>query len=220
MFGSCERWVLQKGTAKKPSINGYINIVYGKISYLKNKYNIDFAKIKIIDNEPYISARLSTVVANTFIYININGNLKNPKLSFTSIPPKSQNEILSILLLKDTPSTFEAIPLFSAIGRLLYMFLPFGTEDETGLFNTGFNVMINPSYNPIYGITASIYARKNLTRRFYIGLSRPIKEVEGINIFGWYEIGANITEKTSVQFKWFENQDKEIQLMFSLPFDF
>ena len=208
------------GTLGKPSINGYINVVYGKINYLKNRYNIDFAKLKIIENEMYISARLSTVVANTFIYINVNGNIKNPKLTFTSIPPKSQNEILSILLLKDTPATLENIPLFSVVGKLFYMFLPFGTEEDEGLFNTGFTVMINPSYNPLYGITASIYARKNLTKRFYIAFSRPIKEVEGINIFGWYEIGINITEKTSLQLKWFENQDKEIQLMFSLPFDF
>ncbi len=209
-----------KGTAKKPVVNGYINIVYGKINYMKNKYNIDYAKIKIIDNQPYISARLSTVVANTFIYININGNLKNPNLSFTSIPPKSKNEILSILLFKDTPGALESIPLFTAIGKIIYAFLPFGTEEDRGLFNTGFNVTIIPSYNPLYGITASLYARKNFTRRFYIAFSRPIREVEGINIFGWYEFGLNITEQTSLQFRWYENQDEEVHIMFSLPFDF
>ncbi len=209
-----------KGTAKKPIVNGFINIVYGKINYMKNKYNIDYAKIKIIENQPYISARLSTVVANTFIYININGNLKNPNLSFTSIPPKSKNEILSILLFKDSPGALESIPLFTAIGKIIYAFLPFGTEEDKGLFNTGFNVTIVPSYNPLYGITASLYARKNLSRRFYIAFSRPIREVEGINIFGWYEIGVNITEQTSLQFRWYENQDEEVHIMFSLPFDF
>ncbi|NPA53952.1 MAG: hypothetical protein GXO21_04720, partial [Aquificae bacterium] len=209
-----------KGTAKKPVVNGYINIVYGKINYMKNKYNIDYAKVKIINNQPYISARISTVVANTFIYININGNLQNPNLSFTSIPPKSKNEILSILLFKDSPGALESIPLFTALGKLIYAFLPFGTEDDSGLFNTGFNVTIIPSYNPLYGITASLYARKNLSRRFYIAFSRPIREVEGINIFGWYEFGINITEQTSLQFRWYENNDEEVHLMFSLPFDF
>ncbi len=209
-----------EGTAKKPVVNGYINIVYGKINYMKNRYNIDYAKIKIINNKPYISARISTVVANTFIYVNINGSLENPNLSFTSIPPKPKNEILSILLFKDAPGALENIPLFTAIGKIIYAFLPFGTEEDRGLFNTGFNVTILPSYNPLYGITASIYARKNITRRFYIAFSRPVKEVEGINIFGWYEIGLNITEDTSIKVRWYENNDEEVHIMFSLPFDF
>lgn len=208
-----------KGTAKKPIVNGNINILYGKIKFMKIKYNIDYAKIKIINNEPYISARVSTVITNTFIYININGNLKNPNLSFSSVPPKSKNEILSILLLKDTPSTLESLPLFSTLGKIIYAFLPFGSEEEEGLFNTGFTVSITPSYDPLYGITASIYARKNLSRRFYIALSKPIREVEGLNIFGWYELGLNITEKTSIFFRWYENNTEEAQLMFSFPFD-
>ncbi len=208
------------GTAKKPVVNGYINIVYGKIHFMKMKYNVDFAKIKIINNEPYISARVSTVVANTFIYININGDIKNPKISFSSVPPKSKREILSILLLKDTPATLESLPLLSTLGKIIYAFLPFGTEEDRGLFNTGFDVSITPSYDPLYGITASIYAKKNLTRRFYIAFSKPIREVEGVNIFGWYEIGVHITEMTSFYFRWYENSTEEIQFMFSLPFDF
>ncbi len=208
-----------KGTAKKPIVNGSINIIYGKIKFMKIKYNIDYAKIKIINNEAYISARVSTVITNTFIYININGNLKNPNLSFSSVPPKSKSEILSILLLKDTPSTLESLPLFSTLGKVIYAFLPFGSEEDEGLFNTGFTISITPSYDPLYGITASIYARKNLSRRFYIAISKPIREVEGLNIFGWYEIGAHLTEKTSLFFRWYENNTEEAQIMFSLPFD-
>lgn len=44
---------------------------------MKNRYNIDYANISIIDNEAYINARLSTSVADTFIFINIYGSVKN-----------------------------------------------------------------------------------------------------------------------------------------------
>ncbi|MBK3332109.1 hypothetical protein GWK41_03385 [Persephonella atlantica] len=209
-----------KGTGKDPYVNGNVSIIYGEIYFMKNRYSIDFANIKIVNNEPYISARVSTSVADTFIFIDISGSAYNPKINFFSSPPRSKNEILSILLLKDTPSALENMPVFKTVGKLLYTLLPFKPQEETGLFNTGFEVNILPQYSPSTGISASIYGKRNLTRRIFIALSKPLGQVEEEKIGGWYGVGIKLKERTSFQYKFFETGNQEFGIVFNLPFDF
>ncbi len=214
------------GSAANPIFNGEINIIYGKITYLRNNYNIDFANIKVINNIPYVNARISTVVANTYIFVNITGATPN-NLSFTfnSTPPKSKEEIMAILLLKNTPGALEAIPVFSAIGKLMLSIFPVNkflpsSEENAGFLNTGFEITIAPRYSPTEGITASIYAKRNLTRRIFIAISRPISQTTQTTYIGWYEAGIKLTETISLIGRSYENNTNEINLIFSLPFDF
>ncbi|WP_456464659.1 translocation/assembly module TamB domain-containing protein [Persephonella sp.] len=209
-----------KGTAEKPLIDGDISIIYGEIYFLKNRYNIDFANIKIIQNEPYISARISTAIADTFIFIDLTGSLYNPRINFSSSPPKSKDEILSILLLRDTPSALENMPIFKTVGKILYALLPFKPSEERGLFNTGFEINILPQYSPTTGISASVYAKRSLTRRIFVALSKPLGQLEEEKIGGWYGIGLKIKERTSFQYKFFETGNQEFDIVFNFPFDF
>jgi len=209
-----------KGTAAKPLVNGDISIIYGEIYFMKNRYNIDFANIKVIQNEPYISARISTSIADTFIFIDLSGSAYNPRINFSSSPPKSKDEILSILLLRDTPSALENMPVFKTVGKILYTLLPFKPSEERGLFNTGFEINILPQYSPTAGISASIYAKRNLTRRIFIALSTPIGQVEEEKRTGWYGFGIRLKERSSFQYKWFETGNQEFDIVFNFPFDF
>ncbi|RMA96983.1 hypothetical protein CLV39_0635 [Hydrogenothermus marinus] len=214
------------GTLKNPVFNGEIDIIYGKISYFKNNYNIDFANIKIIDNIPYINARLSTVVSNVYIFVNITGSLPDDiQLNFSSNPPKSKEELMTILLLKNTPGTLENFPVFGALGKLIYSILPLqkilpSYDDSAGFLGTGFEVSIAPKYSPTQGIVASIYAKKSLTRRLFLAISRPIYEGQQTDIIGWYEVGIKLTEYISLVGKKYENNQNELNIIFSLPFDF
>ncbi|NPA58618.1 MAG: hypothetical protein GXN94_04935, partial [Aquificae bacterium] len=208
------------GTAAKPVVNGEISIIYGEIFFMKNRYSVDFANIKIIQNEPYISARVSTSIADTFIFIDLSGSAYNPRINFSSSPPKSKDEILSILLLRDTPSALENMPVFKTIGKILYAILPFKSSEERGLFNTGFEINILPQYSPTAGISASLYAKRNLTRRIFIALSTPIGQVEEEKRTGWYGFGIRLRERTSFQYKFFETGNQEFDIVFNLPFDF
>jgi hypothetical protein len=209
-----------KGTASSPVVDGDISIIYGEIYFMKNKYNIDFANIKIIKNEPYISARISTSIADTFIFIDLTGSVYEPRINFSSSPPKSRDEILSILLLRDTPSALENMPVFKTVGKLLYTLLPFKPSEERGLFNTGFEINILPQYSPTAGISASVYAKRNLTRRIFIALSKPLGQVEEEKIGGWYGVGLRLKERSSFQYKFFETGNQEFDIVFSFPFDF
>ncbi len=214
------------GTLKNPIFNGEINIIYGKITYLKNNYNIDYANIKIIDNIPYVNARISTVIANTYIFINIVGIAPdNLKFNFSSTPPHSKEEIMAILLLKNTSSALESIPVISALGKLVFSLLPINKilpnpDESTGFLNSGFEVTITPKYTPTEGIVASIYAKRNITRRFFFAISKPISQTNQTTYIGWYEIGLKLTEKISITAKKYEDNTDEISIMFSLPFDF
>lgn len=208
------------GTVAKPVVNGNLSIIYGEIFFMKNKYNIDFANIRLINSEPYISARISTSTAETFIFIDITGSLFQPKINFSSSPPRSKDEILSILLLRDTPSALENMPIFQTIGKIIYTLLPFKSQNQRGLFNTGFEINILPQYSPSTGISASIFAKRNLTRRIFVALSKPLGEIEEEKMIGWYSVGFRIRERSSFQYKWFETGNQEFDIVFNFPFDF
>jgi hypothetical protein len=207
------------GTAYNPIINGNIRINYGKVDFLKVKYNVDYIDLKIINNKAYVNGRLSTQVSGTYIYVNLSGPAENIKYDFFSTPPKSKDEILTLLLIKQTPEQLASSGLFNILGGVAKILSPFKEEsEESGLFGTGFNVNVIPSYNPTQGITFNVYVQKYLTRKIYLGLSRPVGNT--LNTFGWYEGGYRFTERSSFVIKFFENNARSGEITFTLPFDF
>lgn len=209
------------GTLEKPIINGKVNINYGKVILMKNVYNVDFMNIKITNNDMYINGRLSTFVSGTNIFVNVSGPSDNLRYDFFSTPPKSKEEILTLLLLRKAPEQITSTGIFSVLGAVGQVLIPFRTEEEEkGLFGTGVNINIIPSYSPVHGIVFSVYLQKYLTRRIYLGLSRPLSNYQIYNFVGWYEGGFKITEKTSFVIKLYENNSRSGEITFTLPFDF
>jgi len=123
-----------------------------------------------------------------------------------------------VLFLKETPSALAELPVFALIGKIIRVFFPLHREGK-GIFQTGFEVSINPKYSPIQGIIASIYARKSITRRLYIAFSRPIIQAL-TELGGWYELGFKLTERTAIVFRQYETNISETEITFTLPFDF
>ncbi|ACN98670.1 conserved hypothetical protein [Sulfurihydrogenibium azorense Az-Fu1] len=211
-----------KGTADKPIVNGNFRISYGKVDFLKNKYNIDFIDVKLTDSKTYVNGKLSTNVAGIYIYVNVSGPADNLKYDFFSTPPKSKDEILSLLLIKKTPEQLASSGLFSVVGNVAKLLVPFKAsgEEEEGLFGTGFNVNVLPTYNPVQGITFSVYVQKYLTRKIYLGFSKPLSTTTIINQYGFYEGGYRLTERSSFVLRLYDNKAKSVDLTFTLPFDF
>lgn len=209
------------GTVEKPIINGKIKINYGKVALMKNIYNIDFLNIKITNNDIYVNGRLSSFVSGVNVFVNVSGSSKNLRYDFFSTPPKSKEEILTLLLLKKSPEQLASTGLFGILGKVGEMLIPFKVEEEEkGIFGTGVNVNIIPSYSPVQGIVFSVYMQKYLTRRIYIGLSRPLSQYQLTNYVGWYEGGVRLSERTSFVIKSFENKARSAEITFTLPFDF
>lgn len=213
--------VVITGTAEKPILNGKLNISYGKVVLMRNIYNIDFINVKITNNDIYVNGRLSTFVSGTNIFVNVSGPSNNLRYDFFSTPPKSKEEILTLLLLKKTPEQLTSSGIFTVLGKVGEMLIPFKVEEEEkGLFGTGVNLNIIPSYSPVQGIVFSVYLQKYLTRRIYLGLSRPISNYQSYNYLGWYEAGFKLTERTSFVIKTYENRSRSGEITFTLPFDF
>ena len=211
-----------KGTAEKPIVNGNFRISYGKIDFLKNRYNIDFIDVKLTDSKTYVNGKLSTNVSGTYIYVNVSGEANNLKYDFFSTPPKSKDEILTLLLIKKSPEQLASSGLFSVVGSVAKLLVPFKStgEEEEGLFGTGFNVNVLPTYNPVQGITFSVYVQKYLTRKIYLGFSKPVSTTTIINQYGFYEAGYRLTERSSFVLRLYDNKAKSADLTFTLPFDF
>lgn len=214
------------GSLASPIFNGEITIIYGKISYMKNRFNIDFANIKISNNIPFLTARLSTTIATTHIFINISGNPPDDlTFNFSSTPPRSKEEIMATLLLRNTPSTLENIPVFTAFGKLIRSILPldkflFSGDAESTFFNTGFDISIAPRYSPTEGIVATIYAKRSITRRIFVALSKPISQTTSQTLVGWYEGGYRMTQSIFLFTRFYEDGRNEVGIIFNLPFDF
>lgn len=210
------------GTVEKPVLNGKLRVSYGKVMLMRNIYNIDFLNIKITNNDIYVNGRLSTSVSGINIFVNVSGPATNLRYDFFSTPPKSREEILTLLLLKKTPEQLASTSVFGIIGKVGEMIIPFRPQEEEdrGLFGTGVNLNIIPSYSPVQGIVFSVYMQKYLTRRIYIGLSRPLSQYQLTNNIGWYEGGFRIRERTSFVLRSFENRTQAAEIMFTLPFDF
>ncbi|PMP77682.1 MAG: hypothetical protein C0178_01685 [Sulfurihydrogenibium sp.] len=212
-----------KGTAEKPLINGNFRVSYGKVEFLKTKYNVDFVDIKLSDSKTYVNGRLSTNVSGTYIYINVFGTANNLKYEFFSTPPKSKDEILTLLLIKKSPEQLASSGLFSVVGSVAKLFSPFkSSEEEEGLFGSGFNVNILPTYNPVQGITLNVYVQKYLTRRIYLAFSKPLSTSTTLttNQYGFYEIGYRITERSSLSSRFYDNNTRSFEYTFTIPFDF
>ncbi|MCX7738533.1 MAG: translocation/assembly module TamB domain-containing protein [Hydrogenothermaceae bacterium] len=209
------------GTVERPIVNGKVRVGYGKVVLMKNTYNIDFLNLEIHNNDTYVNGRLSTLVSGTNIFVNVSGPANNLRYDFFSTPPKSREEILSILLFRKTPEQVMTTGIFGVIGKFGEILIPFKVEEEEkGMFGTGINVNIIPSYSPVQGVVFSVYLQKYLTRRIYVGLSRPLSQYQLTNYVGWYEGGIKLTERTSFVIKSFENKSKFTEITFTLPFDF
>lgn len=209
------------GTVEKPILNGKLSITYGKVVLMKNVYNLDFMNIKITNNSIYVNGRLSTFISGTNIFINVSGPSNNLRYDFFSTPPKSKEEILALLLFKKSPEQLTSSGIFTVLGKIGEMLIPSKfEEEEKGLFGTGINVNIIPSYSPVQGIVLSIYLQKYLTRRIYIALSKPLSNYQSYNNLGWYEAGFKLTERTSFVIKQYENKSRSGEITFTLPFDF
>ncbi len=213
-------------TAYKPVVNGFIKILGGTINFMKIKYSINKLEINISNNDARINAQLSTFLYDTKIFINIFGNIKKPNVTFISQPPKSQEEIMSMLFLKDLPSalaglTTDILPLLKDLGALLSKMIP--TEDEEmgeGVFNTGIEISIRPEYSPTEGLVPFIYAKRNITSRIYLAISRALTNSETYRNSGWYEIGVRLGSDINMRYRIFENKNEEFEFILSTQFDF
>jgi len=215
------------GTLAKPIVNGEMTFVYGKINLFGIKYNVDYFNVIISRNEPFVNARLTTIIKDTLIRITIYNTYKQPEVLLSSVPPKPQRELLAMLFFKDISSAVEGLttgmlPLFKDIGALLRAVLPSeGSREETvGFLNTGFEISVVPEYSPVEGLTPFVVVKRPLTKRFYLAISKALIQNENLEETGWWEFGFKITERTLLRYRKFDSGIEDFGFSITKQFDF
>ncbi|WP_219350056.1 translocation/assembly module TamB domain-containing protein [Desulfurobacterium atlanticum] len=93
-----------------PVVSGNFFVLGGKIKYMGKEFQIDYGS-GVIDNlldlKGTINIASTSKVNDYYIYMFIRGSLKAPVLYFSSEPPLSREQILSLLMTGATPSDME-----------------------------------------------------------------------------------------------------------------
>jgi len=219
--------VFISGTLEKPIVNGGLTFVYGKINLFGIKYNVDYFNVIISRNEPFINARLTTIVKDTLIRITVYNTYREPEVLLSSVPPKPQRELLAMLFFKDISSAVEGLttgmlPLFKDIGALLRAVLPGegGREETAGFLNTGFEISVVPEYSPVEGLTPFVVVKRPLTKRLYLAISKALLQNENLEETGWWEFGVKLTERTLLRYRKFDSGIEDYGFSITKQFDF
>ncbi len=96
------------GEADRVVLLGSFDVLEGRIDYRGNRYEIQQLTLDFQDprkNNPEIEGRAETRIGETRFTVSVEGTLEKPEFSFSSEPPLSTNEIVSILALGATPES-------------------------------------------------------------------------------------------------------------------
>ena len=95
---------------KKPVISGSFSVLEGFINYMGKEFKILYGT-GIIDNlakeKGSVDILASTYISGYYIYMNIKGSFKEPKLFLTSDPPLTREQILNLIMTGATPEQIE-----------------------------------------------------------------------------------------------------------------
>jgi len=109
---------------RKPVISGSFSVLQGLIDYMGKKFKVLYGT-GIIENlaeeKGTIDILASTYISGYYIYMNIKGSFKEPKLFLTSDPPLTREQILNLIMTGASPEQIEeSSELFPAVQIAYY----------------------------------------------------------------------------------------------------
>ncbi|TCK06330.1 translocation/assembly module TamB domain-containing protein [Phorcysia thermohydrogeniphila] len=157
---------------KKPVISGSFTSIEGSIDYMGKKFKVLYGT-GIIDNlaeeKGSVDILASTYISGYYIYMNIKGSFKEPKLFLTSDPPLTREQILNLIMTGATPEQIEeSSELFPAVQIAYYATASFLKPLEKQFKRTlGLESFSIEPYITKYGETvAKVSIVKKLGQRF------------------------------------------------------
>lgn len=109
------------GTLARPALSGTVRSGQGEIALFGTSFQLTEGEAtfsEALGHEPQISARAQALYGPTRVYLDVNGVLPNPTLTWSSDPPMSQPDILALVI--GSSSSSSAVGLAGQeVGRLL-----------------------------------------------------------------------------------------------------
>lgn len=201
-----------KGTAAKPKIDGALETVRGRYSFFGKTFSITRGKALLTEatlTAPLLDIEAQSTSKDFTALVNITGTAAEPKLAFSSIPSRPQDEILSRVLFGKNLSSispFQAIQLAEVLrslsGKGSNGFNPFGkVKDVTGIDE----LKINNNSGNTDDVTVGVgkYVQENI----YL-------EVEGgaAENSGKVSLEVDITPNISVETETRQNAESAVRL--------
>lgn len=189
------------GTLYHPVLIGTAGAENGDIHFRGTKFRLEYANIYF--NNPYRINPTFVISANTdinqyVVRMNARGSLLNFNINFSSTPPLSELDIVSMLALGAPASSvyagsagsIAASEAASAIGGSV-------TESITGAISSYFgfkNLSVIPSYSAITHSTApQVMVTKNITKEMSISYSNIISSQSSQSVTLTYKLSPHMS---------------------------
>ena len=207
------------GTVGAPEIDGEVRLLRGKIVYLSRRFVLHSGRIYNTPPGlvPMVEAQAEEVVGDTRIYLLLEGPLRRPKLQLTSNPPRSQEDLISLLTVGHTRSTLEGQESEAlAIGAALVFTGPLIEEvEESAREVAGIEIFqVEPTFGDDGG-SAKVTVGTRLSDRLYMSASQNIGVTEDQQVRLEYEV----MDYLSVVGQQLEQGVYSLDLVLQLDFD-
>jgi translocation and assembly module TamB len=180
------------GTVGAPELDGEVRLLRGEIVYLSRRFTLYSGRIYNAPPglEPMVEAQAEEVVGDTRIYLLLEGPLHRPKLQLTSIPPRSQEDLISLLTVGYTRSSLEEQESEAlAIGAALVFTGPLIEEVEEGARElAGIEIFqVEPTFGDDGG-AAKVTVGTRLSDRLYMSASQSVGVTEDQQVHLEYQV--------------------------------
>ena len=101
-----------RGTAAQPGIVGRVEVTNGQLVFFGNEYTVNTGTIGFYDPtriNPVLNVSLETTAQGVDVTLNLQGPMDNLKLTYTSDPPITFQEIVALLATNTTPTSDPTI---------------------------------------------------------------------------------------------------------------
>lgn len=101
-----------RGTAAQPGIIGRVEVTNGDLLFFGNEYTVNTGTVTFYDPtrvNPILNFSLQTTVQGVNVTLNLEGPMDNLKLTYTSDPPITFQEIVELLATNTTPTSDPTI---------------------------------------------------------------------------------------------------------------
>ncbi len=211
-----------RGTLGDPTVRGRINANRGYFEVFGTRFSVNYGAADFFDLTGYIprvSIRGLAKVSNTEVMINVDGRPDNLQINLQSDPPKTTEEILSLLawpgaisqLLQGDVEGVVQDQLIGYVDSQIHQLLSETVSDAVqDAFDLDEFLITSDTMGKI-----ELEAGKYLSDNIYLGYTRKIKDIDIEEIWdieygvtSYFNVGASV------------KQDGEIKVGFEAKFDF
>lgn len=170
------------GTVGAPELDGEVRLLRGKFVYRSQRFTLHSGRIYNTPPglAPIVEAQAEKIVGDTRIYLLLEGPLRRPKLQLTSNPPRSREDLMSLITVGHTRSTLEGEESEAlAIGAALVFTGPLIEEVEEGAREVaGIEIFqVEPTFGDDGG-SAKVTVGTRLSDRLYMSASQNVGVTE------------------------------------------